>query len=441
MFQTFQQYIQDENLFAASSKLVLAVSGGADSMVMLKLFQQTNYEFCVAHCNFKLRGVESDGEEVFIRDYCGEHGIELFVNQFDTREYARLEGISIEMAARDLRYGWFDELRKQLHYDYLVTAHHRDDLVETMLINLARGTGIRGLCGIQSKNGEVVRPLLFASREEILAYADQNHLPYKHDSSNDELIYQRNIVRHQVIPLLESINPAFRRNAAKTAAILKETTAIYQQKLDEIRVQVVTEEGEEARLSIAELQQLKHGQSVLFELLHPYGFNAEQVNEIWDAMEAEAGKSFFSKTHRLVKDRQAFILSALSDVADARFYIEADAETIREPLPVRLETIAKSPAFRFSTNPLIADLDYDQLQFPLILKKWEQGEYFVPLGMSGMKKISDFFIDEKLSIPEKESAWILYSGKKVVWIVGRRIDDRFKITPNTRTVLRIRLES
>jgi len=439
MLEAFQTYIRDEKLFAETDKLVLAVSGGADSMVLLKLFKQCNYEFCVAHCNFKLRGAESDGEEVFIRDYCGEQGIELFVKQFDTREYAQLEGISIEMAARELRYNWFEELRQQLNFDYLVTAHHRDDLIETMLINLSRGTGIRGLSGIHAKNGFVVRPLLFASREEILAYAESSKLPYKHDSSNDELIYQRNIIRHQIIPLFESINPAFRKNAAKTASILKETAAVYQQQLNGIFTGLKVEGEGICRLNIEQLKALQPQQSLLFELLHPCGFNAEQVQEIAGALDGEPGKSFFSKTHRLVKDRTELLITTLDLPKAQRYYIYEDCKSMNEPVSLQFETIAKSPAFRFSTNPMVADLDFGKLQFPLILKKWEQGEYFVPLGMSGMKKLSDFFIDEKLSIPEKESAWILYSGKKVVWVLGRRIDDRFKITRDTQQVFHISL--
>lgn len=441
MLEAFQTYIRDEKLFAETDKLVLAVSGGADSMVLLKLFQQQPNEFCVAHCNFKLRGAESDGEEVFIRDYCGEQGIELFVKQFDTREYAQLEGISIEMAARDLRYAWFEELRLQLQYDYLAVAHHRDDLIETMLINLSRGTGIRGLSGIQAKNGVIVRPLLFASREEILAYADANKLPYKHDSSNDELVYQRNVIRHQIIPLFETLNPSFRKNAAKTAAILKDTSTVYQQKLAEVTADLM-EEGEAViRFNVEKLKALQPQQTLMFELLHPYGFKLEQTAEIAAALDAEAGKTFFSKTHRLVKDRESLLLTALSDTEEQRYYIDEDCPSISEPMAMTFDVIAKSPAFRFSTNPKVADFDLAKLQFPLMLKKWEQGEYFMPLGMQNLKKLSDFFIDQKLSIPEKEAAWILYSGKKVVWVIGHRIDDRFKITKDTQEVLRISLLS
>ncbi|MCW0483595.1 tRNA lysidine(34) synthetase TilS, partial [Gaoshiqia sediminis] len=428
MLEAFQSYIRDENLLVPTDKVVLAVSGGADSMVMLALFQQAGFDFVVAHCNFRLRGVESDSEEVFLRDYCGEHGLELYVKHFDTREYADQEGVSIEMAARQLRYDWFHQLLDELSFDYVATAHHQDDLIETMLINLSRGTGIRGLTGIQAKNGSVVRPLLFASRQQILEYAAARHIDYKNDSSNDELLYQRNIIRHQLIPQFEQLNPAFRRNAARTAAILKDTREVYQQKLDEILQAVAREEDGLVRFPVEKLKTLYPQLSLLFELFHPYGFNVEQVQEIADVLTGDSGKSFFSKTHRLVKDRGDLILTGLSAPMESRYYIEEDCLEISEPIPLTFEILAKSPAFRFSTDPKVADLDFDRLQFPLILKKWEQGEYFSPLGMTGLKKLSDFFIDEKLSIPEKEATWILYSGKQVVWVVGRRIDDRFKIT-------------
>lgn len=441
MLEQFLAYIRDENLFTPSDKLLLAVSGGVDSMVMLHLFEQTDIDFSVAHCNFNLRGAESDSEEIFIRDYCGENGIELFVKTFETREYARMEGISIEMAARDLRYNWFEELRTQLKATSIVTAHHRDDLIETMLINLARGTGIRGLCGIQAKNDKVVRPLLFASRDAILAYAKDCKLPYKHDSSNDELIYQRNIIRHQIIPLFETINPAFRKNAANTAAILKVTSTVYHNKLQEIREKTTTCDANLVRVSISKLKQFGPLKTVCFELLHPFGFNAEQVRELLEVLDAEAGKTFFSRSHRLVKDREELLISPLSDETVGRYYIEESTKELSEPVRLSMQKMDYHSDFQFSRNRLIADLDFDKLQFPLILKKWEQGEYFVPLGMTGMKKLSDFFIDQKMSIPEKEACWILYSGRQVVWVVGRRLDDRFKITEETSHVFRMSMEN
>jgi tRNA(Ile)-lysidine synthase len=438
MLKNLKNYIVAEELLASDSRLVLAVSGGCDSMVMLDLFRQIEHDFVVAHCNFNLRGAESDSDEVFLRDYCGEHGLELYIKTFETREFALQEGISIEMAARELRYRWFYELLDSLKYDFLLTAHHQDDLVETMLINLSRGTGIRGLSGIHPKKGRLVRPLLFASRKQIREYAQTNQVPFHEDSSNKELVHQRNLVRHQIIPLLEQINPAFKSNAAKTASILKQTEQVYQAKIDEEKANLMCREGINLHLNIAYLQQSSFAESLLFEVLHPFGFNADQVFEISQLLQAEAGKIFYSETHRLVKDREVFILTPRAEDQQERFYIEKDCLSIAVPFEVQFSKLKKDEQFQFSREKNIADLDFDKLDFPLMLKKWEQGEYFQPLGMTGFKKLSDFFIDEKFSIPQKEDAWILYSGGKVVWIVGHRIDNRFKINKNTDAVYRIR---
>jgi tRNA(Ile)-lysidine synthase len=388
-----------------------------------------------------LRGAESDSEEVFMHDYCGEHGLELYVKSFDTREFALQEGISIEMAARELRYQWFYELLDNLNCQFVLTAHHQDDLVETMLINLSRGTGIRGLTGIHPKKGRLVRPMLFASREQITAYAKAKKIPFKEDSSNNELVHNRNLIRHQVIPLLEEVNSAFKVNAAKTAAVLKETEQVYQAKIEDDKQQLISHDGPTAKLDISYLKQSPFAKTLLFEILHPLGFNAGQASEIIQALDAEAGKTFYSETHRLVKDREYLILSLTVPDSLNRFYIEEDCLEISEPINMQFQRITKGPDFQFSKEPFIADVDFDRLQFPLVLKKWEQGEYFQPLGMDGFKKLSDFFIDEKFSIPEKENCWILYSSGNVVWVTGHRIDNRFKITSETKRVFRARMSS
>ncbi len=437
MLPKLENYIATEHLLLPTDRLVLAVSGGCDSMVMLDLFRQLEHDFVVAHCNFKLRGAESDGDEVFMRDYCGERGIELYVKTFETREFALQEGISVEMAARELRYQWFYELLDSLAYAYVLTAHHQDDLVETLLINLSRGTGIRGLSGIHPKKERLVRPLLFASRAQLASYAAENKLAYREDSSNQEFVHQRNLIRHKILPLFEEINPAFKANAAKTAAILKETEKLYQAKVEEERQQLVSRDGKSLKLNLAYLQHSPFAETLLFEVLHPFGFNSGQVKEIGLALSSESGKTFYSETHRLVKDRDVFILTPKSTGQLTRFYVEADCLEITEPFDLQLERFARDKQFLFSKNREVADVDFDLLEFPLVLKKWEQGEYFQPLGMSGFKKLSDFFVDEKFSIPEKENCWILYSAGKVVWIVGHRIDNRFKITDNTQTVFRI----
>ena len=439
MLEKLKNNIAHEQLLTSTDRLVLAVSGGCDSMVMLDLFRQMEHDFVVAHCNFKLRGAESDGDETFLRDYCGEHGIELFVQTFETREYAVQEGISIEMAARELRYQWFYELLDSLQYNYLLTAHHQDDLVETMLINLSRGTGIRGLSGIHPRKGRLVRPLLFASRNDLVAYANEKQVPYREDSSNKEFVHQRNLIRHQVLPLLETINPAFKVNAAKTAAILKETELVFNARMAEEQSQFLSREGKHCFLAVDYLKASSYPETLLFEALKPFGFTADLVQEINQALYAEPGKVFYSTTHRLVKDRSNFILTPREEESISRYYIEKDCVEIGTPIKLSLQQLTNDSSFRFSKNRLIADLDLDCLEFPLVLKKWEQGEYFQPLGMTGFKKLSDFFIDQKFSIPEKENSWILYSGGKVVWVVGHRMDNRFKITSETQSVIRIQL--
>lgn len=439
MLEKLKNNIAHEKLLTSTDRLVLAVSGGCDSMVMLDLFRQMEHDFVVAHCNFKLRGAESDGDETFLRDYCGEHGIELFVQTFETREYAVQEGISIEMAARELRYQWFYELLDSLQYNYLLTAHHQDDLVETMLINLSRGTGIRGLSGIHPRKGRLVRPLLFASRNDLVAYANEKQVPYREDSSNKEFVHQRNLIRHQVLPLLETINPAFKVNAAKTAAILKETELVFNARIAEEQSQFLSREGKHCFLAVDYLKASSYPETLLFETLKPFGFTADLVQEINQALYAEPGKVFYSTTHRLVKDRSNFILTPREEESLSRYYIEKDCVEITTPIKLSLQQLTNDSSFQFSKNRLIADLDMDCLEFPLVLKKWEQGEYFQPLGMTGFKKLSDFFIDQKFSIPEKENSWILYSGGKVVWVVGHRMDNRFKITSETQSVIRIQL--
>lgn len=437
MLESFLTYIRKENLFDPLQKLLLAVSGGLDSMVMLYLFQKAGYDFAVAHCNFQLRGNESNGDEQFVVDYCAENNIRLFVNRFDTTEYSRQEGISIEMAARDLRYSWFNELMVSEKFDCLATAHHQDDVIETFFINLSRGTGIRGLSGIKPKSGKLIRPILFADRHAIQEYAALHHLQYREDSSNSDTIIQRNFVRHKIIPMLDEFHPASRKNIIKTIDNLYQTETVYQEKINEIKKLVLKKDGECVTISIPVLKKCKFVRTVLFEILHDKGFSAEQVDDIIISLDGESGKKFYTSTHRLIKDREELIITSIENDQAELYYIENDFIEIKNPISMRFEQIVRNSTFQFSTNLLVADLDLDKLEFPLLLRRWKEGEYFQPLGMTGFKKLSDFFIDEKYSIPEKENAWILASGNKVVWIVGKRIDDRFKIDSLTQKIYRI----
>ncbi|HBL77563.1 MAG: tRNA lysidine(34) synthetase TilS [Bacteroidetes bacterium GWF2_42_66] len=437
MLEKFLTYIRKEDLFDPLQKVLLAVSGGLDSMVMLYLFQKAGYDFSVAHCNFQLRGEESDGDEEFVVNYCDEHNIRLFVNRFDTLEYARQEGISIEMAARDLRYSWFRKLMDDEKFDCLATAHHQDDIMETFFINLGRGTGIRGLSGIKAKSGKLIRPILFADRLSIRNYAALHHIQFREDSSNSDTSIQRNFIRHKILPMFDEFHPSFRKNIIKTIDNLDQTEMLFQQKIDEIKADAVTEHPWGDTIRISAIETTDAARTILFELLREKGFSAEQVDDIIASLDGESGKKFYTSTHRLVKDRDELIVTTVENDHPDLFYIEEGCIGIENPFRMKIEQKVRNSSFQFSRNPLVADFDFNKLEFPLLLRKWQEGEYFQPLGMSGYKKLSDYFIDEKYSIPEKENAWILASGNKVVWIVGKRIDDRFKIEENTKNVLRI----
>ena len=439
MVEQFLKYVRSENLFDSSQVVLLAVSGGADSMLMLHLFANVGFSVAVAHCNFGLRGEESDGEEQFVADFCDRHNLAFHSQRFNTLEYARLKSISIEMAARELRYNWFDELLERHGYDYLATAHHQDDVIETFLINLSRGSGIRGLSGIQPKSGQIIRPMLFTNRSEILNYCSRLKIEYRTDSSNEDTHYKRNLIRHEIVTLLEQVNPAFRKNALKTIGNLNETEQLFQQRMSEIKSVVYSEDELGAMIHIAKLQGYSPLRTILFELIREFGFQIDQVDDILDSLGKESGRRFYSEDYRLVKDREYLLVSPNRSTQEKIFYLDEDSAGLISPVHFSMEKFERKADFRFSTNPNVADFDLDKLVFPLILRHWQEGEYFQPLGMTGLKKLSDFFIDEKYSIPDKENAWILYSGNQPVWIVGKRLDDRCKITSKTKRVLRIKL--
>ena len=441
MYESFKKYLIDKHLFSGDDKIILTVSGGVDSMVMLSLFQKMEYPFVVAHCNFHLRGEESDGDEMFVREYCDKNNIKLFVKQFDTNGYASENGVSIEMAARNLRYEWFAQLLKELSFTWIATAHHQDDLLETMLINLSRGTGIRGLTGIAVKSGNIVRPMLFVNRDKILQFAESEGISFRNDSSNDDVCFQRNRIRHIILPAFDKLNPLFRKNALRTAGILEDTETIFEQKIEEEKKKIFEYDGQTIHIPISSLDKLNPLSTYLFEFLRPYGFNSIQVDDICKSFYAEAGKCFYSSSHRLVKDRLDLILTGRVNSVSDRFYIDKDMSVIKTPVSLKLDVLNVDSAFVLSRKSDVVDLDIDLLNFPLILKRWEGGEYFRPLGMSGFKKLSDFFTDEKLSIPEKENIWILYSGKNIVWVIGKRVDDRYKITAQTKKFLRITINT
>lgn len=439
MVEQFLKFNKEENLFTSSQKILLAISGGADSMLMLHLFVTCGYNVSVAHCNFALRGSESDADEQFVTDYCEQNNISIYTKLFETKKFASENGISIEMAARDLRYEWFNELIDLYNFDLLATAHHLDDLIETFFINLARGCGIKGLSGIKAKTGKIIRPMLFANRSEIIDYCDKLNVEYRTDSSNAETIYKRNLIRHNIIPLLEDVNPAFRKNVVKTVSILCETELLFKQKINEIKSIVYSEDENGAIINIEKLLKFEPLKTILFELLKEFGFNTEQTIDIIYALKRESGRKFYSQFYRLIKDREYLLITPIKKTKNKFIYIDQNCKEINSPILIKIDSFILPPDYKYSTNKNIAEIDAEKLTFPLILRHRNEGEYFKPLGMEGFKKLSDFFIDEKFSIPEKENTWILASGNDIVWIVGKRIDDRFKITSNTKNIIRFTL--
>ena len=438
MLAAFKRYIEEKRLFHPGQRILLAVSGGVDSMVLLHMFEKSGFSYGVAHCNFQLRGEDSENDEELVRKHVLVHGVPSFFTKFDTREFARIHSISIEMAARRLRYDYFEKVRRENNFDLIATAHHQDDLTETFFLNLSRKTGIKGLTGIKEKSRNIIRPLLFAGREEIESFARANYIEYREDFTNNELIYQRNFIRHKIIPLFHELNPAFRGNFAETINNLRAVEDVYNHTINNEREKVIIESNDRISINIRALLSLPFPQIVLYEILTDYNFNPALTEQVFMGLASEPGKRYYSRTHRLVKDREELFLTPLPEAKDQLFYIEEGDMELLAPYDLSIEKI-NDINFEIIKDPLVACLDFDKLDFPLLIRKWKQGDYFQPLGMNGFKKLSDFFIDEKIPLHKKEEAWILCCGSKIIWIMGYRIDDRFKITSKTKHILKIEI--
>lgn len=436
MLDKFTACINENNLFEPRQKVLVAVSGGIDSMVLLHLFEQSEFDYGVVHCNFQLRGSDSDKDEDFVRQQVLMHGVPFFCTRFETEDYARLNGISIEMAARELRYKYFEKIRVENHYDFIATAHHQDDMLETFFLNLSRKTGIRGLTGIKEKSGNVIRPLLFASRIEIEDFARANFIGFREDHTNSEVVYQRNYIRHRILPLFQALNPAFKSSLSETINNLRVAEEIYSFFIQKEKEKVVVSGNGDVAVDIAHLLHSPFSEVLLYEILSGFNFNPKVASQVFQSLENLPGKQFFSKTHRLVKDREQLFITPLPESKNQIFYIEEIDVELFAPFDLTIEKISKE-GFEMINSADVACLDKNQLEFPLLIRKWQQGDYFQPLGMSGFKKISDFLIDEKVPVHRKENTWLLCSGQKVVWVMGHRIDNRFKITPQTRQIVKI----
>jgi len=430
-----QNHIENHIPFLKQKKLLLAVSGGLDSIVLLHLMQQLNYEIAIAHCNFQLRGVESFGDQKFIQEYAAANAIPLFVTQFDTEAFAKDYKLSTQVAARELRYNWFYELLDTENYDYILTAHHADDNLETFLINLTRGTGLDGLTGIPEQNDKIVRPLLFASRLEIENYAKQQSLQWREDSSNASDKYLRNKIRHHLIPILKELNPNFITSFLKTESYLQESLAMIEDATIMVYQQVAREEGDHIYFDLNQLLKLPNYQSYLYQWLKEFGFTAWK--DIYDLVNSQSGKQVFATDFRLLKDRDSLILSPTKnrDSQEVVFIEEGQTE-VKIPLNLNLCKVAD---ISVGSNRTIF-VDADKLVYPLVLRRWDKGDVFQPFGMDGKsKKVSKLFKDEKLSLLDKENTWLLCSNSnnEIVWVVGIRADHRFRTENTTKNILRI----
>ncbi|HLN52941.1 MAG TPA: tRNA lysidine(34) synthetase TilS [Lentimicrobium sp.] len=442
MLEQFREYIEQHGLFTNQDTVLLAVSGGIDSMVMAELFHRSGYKFAIAHCNFGLRGSESNQDEAFVASMAQTYKVKFFVKHFKTREYAGFNKISVQMAARTLRYEWFEELLANEGFYALATAHHLDDQIETFFINALRGTGISGLHGILPYRINIVHPMMFAFRRQIEEFASDEAISFREDSSNRTTKYVRNKIRHDLIPMLAEINHDFRKTLTATIDRIRDAELLIRNYISQISSQLITEEDDIIKVNIIGLKQYEPVDLYLYELLQPYGFNRSVCIEIAESLDEISGKQFFSVTHRLIKDRNSLIITetgAESAESIAEAFIEESSEEITKPVHLRFSKLKNTPELKVPKTGNIALLDASRLKYPLKLRKWKEGDSFIPYGMNNTKKLSDFFIDNKFSIVEKENAWLLISGNSIAWLIGHRIANPFRISNDTSEILKIEL--
>ena len=438
MLIEFKEHIQEQFPFLIDSKLLIAVSGGIDSVVLAHLAQNLEWNFEICHCNFQLRGEESDGDEAYVSSLANDFGVPVYTTSFRTEAYAKKYKLSIQVAARKLRYNWFYDLLKEHQYDYVLTAHNTNDNLETFLINLSRGTGLDGLTGIPPVNDKSVRPLLNFSRDDITLYAIKNNIVWREDRSNATVKYVRNKVRHKILPILKEINPHILETFKDTIDNLNESQDLAQDYVNELSKKIISKEEGMMKFSLSRLNKLSNKKAYLYQALHSYGFT--EWNDVVNLIDAQAGKQLFSKEYRLLKDRGYLVLTKITaNVVEKKpTRINDGTSQISEPISLHFQ---KTDLDTISDKNVIL-VDKDLLNYPLFVRKWRYGDYICPTKMHGKKKLSQLFKDRKLSLIEKEKVWLLTDVEdEIVWVIGMRQDRRFEATENTQNRLKISLNS
>ena len=435
MVERFNRFRIENNLFTPEDKIVLAVSGGIDSMVLTHLFIRLGFDFRIAHCNFNLRGKESDDDETFVREYAIEYGVPFHSVSFDTKNHASLKGLSIQMAARELRYKWFEELRVGNGLSYIALAHNLNDNIETFLINLVRGTGIAGLAGIKPKNDHLIRPMLFAPRSEIKEYSEKYEVAFREDSSNADTKYTRNKIRHLIVPVLREINPSFEKTIEETIGRVTDINEIYSGQIEKIKSSVVIEKEGSLLVRISKLTSLTPLNTILFELFRNYGINKPMIPELLKLTKSRNGSQLITPTHRFIRNRDDIIINKLESEAEISLKYSSVDELLSGYLAEKIKIASCNDDFEIPKSSSSTCLSLNKLKFPVTIRNWKPGDVFYPLGMNRKKKLSDFFIDSKFSIPQKEKALVLESAGKIACIIGIRTDNRFRITGSTTKCL------
>jgi tRNA(Ile)-lysidine synthase len=427
MKNNFLHYINEHKLFDFESKILLAISGGIDSVCLADLLVRGGYNIEFAHCNFKLRKLESDQDEVFVSNLAKKYKIPFHHISFDTNNYALTNKLSVQMAARELRYKWFEKVRQEISANYIAIAHNQNDNIETFFINMVNGSGLKGLRAIKNKNNFIVRPLMFASRNQIEEYVKSESLNFREDSSNISKKYQRNKIRHELIPLLKQINPSIENTISEEIEIIRNTYSIFKEQINRVIKEISYQTDDGIKISKKELIKLEPIDTYLYEIFNVFGFT--DLKSIKNSIFSNSGTQFFSNSHRLLIDREFFFIEKTKDNFFRDVLIDECTSTLSSPLNISFKISEQEYIQKIKDT---AYFDYEKLVFPLVIRKWKSGDKFIPSGMKGFKKLSDFFIDNKINRLLKEKTLILCSNDDIIWVIGSRIDERYKATSKTK---------